>query len=219
MISTRALIGWLLNEFIIQSQRMAVNRWNLRWSRDCVKSNQLLSKRRVIVLPDENLTIINKVIEFWIFWQNLEKIQKFDRSACLCIVYDSNIGFEPFLIGSTFWVHSPKSWESLVEDLSPYSASKRQSSGTDCWRKWMKMKTFQWLDYPLTKIAGKWPVLATNCSWSGSLSVVAHPKGTRTFLRPNLLLQWLCLEVPVTQWPSLLLASYTLIIHLELARV
>ena len=216
MISTRALIGWLLNEFIIQSQRMAVNRWNLRWSRDCVKSNQLLSKRRVIVLPDENLTIINKVIEFWIFWQNLEKIQKFDRSACLCIVYDSNIGFEPFLIGSTFWVHSPKSWESTCRRIEPLQRVK----ASIVWN-WLltKMKTFQWLDYPLTKIAGKWPVLATNCSWSGSLSVVAHPKGTRTFLRPNLLLQWLYLEVPVTQWPSLLLASYTLIIHLELARV
>jgi hypothetical protein len=46
--------------------------------------------------------IISKVMEFLSFNKNLEKLKKFDRSACLGIVYDSNIGFELFLIGSNF---------------------------------------------------------------------------------------------------------------------
>ena len=46
--------------------------------------------------------IISKVIDFRSFSKNLLKIQKFDRGACLGIVYESILRFEQFLIDIKF---------------------------------------------------------------------------------------------------------------------
>jgi hypothetical protein len=48
--------------------------------------------------------IISKVIDFRSFYKNLLKIQKFDRGACLGIVYESILPFQQFLIGLNFLV-------------------------------------------------------------------------------------------------------------------
>ena len=48
--------------------------------------------------------IINKVIDFRSFYKNLLKMKKFDRGACLGIVYESILPFEQFLIGVNFLV-------------------------------------------------------------------------------------------------------------------
>jgi hypothetical protein len=46
--------------------------------------------------------IISKVTDFRSFYKNLRKIQKFDHSRCLGMVYDSILPFEEILIEVKF---------------------------------------------------------------------------------------------------------------------
>jgi hypothetical protein len=78
--------------------------------------------------------IINKVIDFRSFSKNLLKIQKFDRGACLGIVYESILPFEQFLIEVKF--RSDLEIFRVRDRSEGYSAAARQRppSWNGSWR-------------------------------------------------------------------------------------